>query len=385
MPIKSSPILEPSALDSPAGFEALLGLAPRRPLLNLNAIGPSGRPVLIYGAGVMAAQIHAFLRSRGLADLRLAVDAARRPGPPTLGGLEILTPREADAQLPAYDLVLGFEAAADSPWSYLEGKFARAEAVYEPLALYNIEALNPDFFRARFPAFQAVWRSLADSLSRASLTAFLQAKLTHEAAGLAPLVRKPQYFQADVLPWSDREAFFDGGAYDGDTIRDFLAAVGGRYEHIWAVEPDEINFRNLEKFAAEKGLENVTLIQAALAARPGRAPFSGETGGTIGALGAAGRGGGGREVRLESLDRLVGASRRLTWLVLDIEGAELEALKGAALTIRRDRPKLAVCAYHRADDLVALPALIRELVPDYRLYFRLHLPRLADAVLYAVI
>ncbi len=69
---------------------------------------------------------------------------------------------------------------------------------------------------------------------------------------------------------------------------------------------------------------------------------------------------------------------------MDIEGAELEALKGAKKTIQRDKPKLAICIYHKTEDLWEIPLYIKELVSEYCLYIRHQTFGTGDTVLYAV-
>jgi FkbM family methyltransferase len=59
---------------------------------------------------------------------------------------------------------------------------------------------------------------------------------------------------------------------------------------------------------------------------------------------------------------------RIDFVKMDIEGAEREALKGARGTIRSNRPRLMLDAYHRTDDDVVLPALLKQMRPDYQSY-----------------
>ena len=59
-----------------------------------------------------------------------------------------------------------------------------------------------------------------------------------------------------------------------------------------------------------------------------------------------------------------------TFLKMDIEGAEYNALLGAEQTIRRHSPKLAICVYHGYDDLWRIPALIESFNPNYTFYLR---------------
>jgi hypothetical protein len=81
-------------------------------------------------------------------------------------------------------------------------------------------------------------------------------------------------------------------------------------------------------------------------------------------------------------DVLVGAAP--TFVKMDVEGSEPDALDGATRLITRHRPRLAVCVYHAPDHLWRIPAAVRARWPDYRLHLRLHARHGFDVVLYAV-
>ena len=55
---------------------------------------------------------------------------------------------------------------------------------------------------------------------------------------------------------------------------------------------------------------------------------------------------------------------------MDIEGAEYDALLGARKVIERDKPILAICVYHTQNDIWRIPLLIREMLPEHKLYLR---------------
>ncbi|MCL1983378.1 MAG: FkbM family methyltransferase, partial [Clostridiales bacterium] len=73
-----------------------------------------------------------------------------------------------------------------------------------------------------------------------------------------------------------------------------------------------------------------------------------------------------------------------TYIKMDIEGAELMALKGAENIIRSHKPKLAISAYHKPEDVYTLPMLIRSYRNDYKFYLRHYTNSLNETVLYAV-
>ncbi len=58
------------------------------------------------------------------------------------------------------------------------------------------------------------------------------------------------------------------------------------------------------------------------------------------------------------------------YLKMDIEGSEAAALEGAGSLIQKHRPYMAVCVYHRKNDLIHIPLYIKKLVPNYRFYLR---------------
>ena len=58
---------------------------------------------------------------------------------------------------------------------------------------------------------------------------------------------------------------------------------------------------------------------------------------------------------------------RVSFIKMDIEGAEREALKGSLETLRAHRPRLMIDSYHRPDDMEVLPGIIRQAHPDYRI------------------
>ena len=75
---------------------------------------------------------------------------------------------------------------------------------------------------------------------------------------------------------------------------------------------------------------------------------------------------------------------RVTFIKMDIEGAELEALKGARNIITKYRPKLAICLYHKPEDIITIPKYIKSLLPEYKLYVRHYSNNTGEFVLYAV-
>lgn len=88
-------------------------------------------------------------------------------------------------------------------------------------------------------------------------------------------------------------------------------------------------------------------------------------------------------IRAVSIDKRL-AGERVTFIKMDIEGSEMEALSGCADTVRRCRPKLAICVYHKSEDVVEIPRKVLEMNPEYKLYLRHYSYSDTETVLYAV-
>ena len=88
----------------------------------------------------------------------------------------------------------------------------------------------------------------------------------------------------------------------------------------------------------------------------------------------------------KSIDDLVEEQNisKIDFIKLDIEGAELECLKGAKKTIDKFKPKLAVCLYHKPEDFTTIPQYLAEIHPYYNFYMNHHTAYVWETVLYAV-
>lgn len=74
----------------------------------------------------------------------------------------------------------------------------------------------------------------------------------------------------------------------------------------------------------------------------------------------------------------------ITFIKMDIEGAEIEAIRGAENVIRRCKPKLAISVYHKRNDMFEIPLLLHQMYPGYKFYLRQFSKALSETVLFAL-
>lgn len=87
-----------------------------------------------------------------------------------------------------------------------------------------------------------------------------------------------------------------------------------------------------------------------------------------------------------SIDDLVEKNnlRSVDFIKMDIEGSELNALRGGEKTIKRFKPKLAISVYHKPDDFVSIPKYLDSLDLGYKFYLDHHTIHVWETVLYAL-
>jgi FkbM family methyltransferase len=273
--------------------------------------------------------------------------------------------------LRATERLRGLGFATVVPFAMLQ---VLAPELFPPHMFYD--ALLDDLWTHRSEV-QALHDRLADDRSREVLEAVIGFRRTLDPAMLRPVLSEHDLYAPDGLfEFGDDEVYVDAGSYDGDTIRSFIGRVDGRFADIYAFEPDPVTFEKLK--ANFRDEPRVHPFHAGLHSRGGSLRFRDDA--SRGAIFAAD---GEIEMPVTTIDDVLG-DRRLTYVKMNIEGAEIDALTGGRKAIGKWRPRLAISVYHRASDLWRIPQLVLELNPDYRLYLRQHDGGIIETVLYAL-
>jgi len=199
-------------------------------------------------------------------------------------------------------------------------------------------------------------------------------------------IRYGQYEHGDNGPRPD-DVIIDAGAFIGDTAVYFHHKLQGQC-HVHSFELLDENLALLVHNLERNGVadDRVTVNRFALADRTGD-EITIADGATQGSTSIFGRSGRGAVVQTITLDDYVMSLglQRVDFIKMDIEGAEVPALKGATQTIRHFRPRLAICLYHQWDDVVRVPRVLREIGVPYRYGFKwVQLKDGWEAILHAV-
>ena len=249
---------------------------------------------------------------------------------------------------------------------------------YFPVMMWEKNFYNISLLKENRDKIDAVYGLLADSLSKSVFGDILRHRFTMDFSIFDNIISQKQYFPSDIFALNDRECFVDGGVYNGETIADFVDSVHNKFDYIYGFEPDKQNFSNLTKRVAYMDCDHLKLFNAGLYSKTGEISFDSH-GNSASAISVTGR----YKISLVRLDDVVG-EHKPTYIKLDIEGAEKEALYGMQNTIAEYHPKLAISIYHKAADLWELPLLIRTLPASYNIYIRHYANGLHETVCYAI-
>lgn len=334
----------------------------------------TAKKIVFYGAGRKArefARRHCLEASRiRLPDLVCDRDSAKWGG--DFLGVTIESPDRLDQERPDDVIVI----VTTCPFFVLGD-------VHERLYYHDFHtmgSLEMRFLLAEHPAGEVdqTRALLADDKSRRVFDAITRG----QAAGqiwFRDIYEPNPYFGNDVVRRpADGEVFVDAGAYLGGHIA-ALDRANPNFRAAYAFEPHRPHFAALKQRFANDA--RVKAFAQGLYESNTRLAFDGEN--AVGAHVVAGNAAEAETtVDVVRLDDAVDDA--VSYIKMDIEGAELSALAGCTATIERHRPKLAICTYHRPGDYLDIPRFVKQLRPDYRLYLRQHSSFNVDTVLYAV-
>jgi len=356
-------------------------------------VSPFERSLVLVGAGNLGRQVLARLRKDGIEPLAFADNNPTLHGK-SIDGIEVLS-REQAAEI--YGSSAAFIVTIwNTDHSFIQTRKELVELnckkVVSTVTLRwkYPESLLPFFWldnpsktvenAALIKLAFSLW---GDRFSRQEYLAQLKFRILGEFDSLSAPILQESYFPDDLFDLLQDENFIDCGAFDGITVKHFLERQKNFTGKIVAYEPDPDNFELLEQFKANLAKdtkERILPLPYAVGAKHEKVHFDAN-----GTMGSSISNNGKIEVECVLLDENLSDLKILpTYIKMDIEGSELDALIGGRDLIQKETPILAICLYHRYDDLWRIPLFIHSLECDYRLFLRPHEIEGWQLVCYAV-
>lgn len=216
--------------------------------------------------------------------------------------------------------------------------------------------------------FLWLYRRLDDHLSKRTLSAILinWAVLNLDYPQKVKSIF-PDYWEPDLFPNNQNDVLVDVGAYIGDSIAQYVQMYGTGYRRIYAYEVSPESCEAMRDNVKKLGLHDVVIRNKGAGSQRGEL-FLSRSASDASANQLSADGSAGQCIEVVPLDEDI--PEPISFLKMDIEGAEWDTLLGCEKIISQQHPKLAVCVYHGYDDLWRIPALIDSMYSDYEMYLR---------------
>lgn len=331
------------------------------------------KKVVLYGAGYCGLETYHLMNRYHISVIAICDDSnevvGKKMGDVNICHIEDITP---DKDMVIF-ITSGFNRKMkeklhklDLSTYYIETDFGRYEEDKENLA----------YFEEHKNDIEKVFQLLDDDKSKFIYKRLIQFRISRNLKHLQNIENGIQYFPNDLFELGNKEIFLDLGAFNGDTIEAFCNHVNGKYREVIAIEASNNNYKNLVKNT--KNLKNIVCYNVAVGGTSEIKRFY-----VSDAKNSFMSENGTEEIQVERIDNIL-MNQNVTFVKLDIEGAEYEAICGAESLIRRSRPILAISLYHKVDDLFKIPLLMTNMVSDYCYYIRHYSPTVIETVLYAI-
>ncbi|MEA2019851.1 MAG: FkbM family methyltransferase [Campylobacterota bacterium] len=337
--------------------------------------------VAIYGAGFVGTWAVPYLKSIG-ANVTCFFDRDEKKNGSTICDIPVLTPIDENLANTSTMLIAARHAVKE-----VENSMQEREIDMLSFDGYYLVKNYDRFANVRDNYFN-------DERSVETFNALLIAMLSGSIKSCLDVMEKDMYFALPEFSGNFNEAFVDAGAFVGDTVERFIWENLGTFKHIHAFEPGYKQFRALEKridrlyeeWAIDKN--SVSLVKAGLSDENTTMNCSYVDDSPLRhGLVAQDK----KDIsddkfssEVYTLDSYLDG-KGVSFIKADVEGMELELLRGAKETIQRCKPKMALCAYHYPNDLFEIAEYVRELNPEYKFVLRQHAPIFGDFVLYCYI
>lgn len=361
--------------------ENILSVVEREKTTFDRLLSPFEKSLVLVGAGSLGKQVLSCLRKDGIEPVAFADNSLSLQGK-YVDGVQVLSRKQAAEK---YGSSAAFVVTIwNTDHSFIKTRKELTEINCKkvvsaiPLRWKYSKSLLP-FFWLDVPSktcenaslIKSAFSLWADEFSRKEYIAQLKFRIHGEFDSLSEPVPQESYFPDDLFDLLPDEKFVDCGAYDGVTIKHFLKRQKGFTGKVVAYEPDPKNYSLLKQYVAnldESIRNNVISLPYAVGARREKVCFN-----ATGTMGSTINNEGETEVTCVTLDENLGEIHAMpTYIKMDIEGSELDALAGARNIIRKGMPILTICLYHRYDDLWRIPLFINSLAGEYRLFLRPH-------------
>lgn len=344
----------------------------------------------IFGGGVLGTTLCNWLKKCGI-KVDFFCDNDRRKkgvmisGVPLIDFFELYSIKdETFVMVSATNKGKGHRHNDDINWQLREFPY-KMPTILKFIAFYTNDYYLP--YKECLDGAGRIANSLGDEQSKALFLELLKLRFIDNpnpicAHTLERFYNPVQYFHSNYYQHTDDAVIVDCGAYNGDSLREFIGLFQNRFKRYFCFEMDREAYLSLEQYKMQmspKIRDKVVLYPYGVFSESGIFHYNALTD-TLGSfINEKGK----QETQLVMLDEIL-ENEKVTMIKMDIENSELSALMGAKKLVERCHPILAVSIYHSTEQFFKVPLYLLNQFPFYKLYLGLHTTVTDDTVVYAV-
>lgn len=233
----------------------------------------------------------------------------------------------------------------------------------------------PRDFETQRNKYNSIYESLSDDESKEIFENIVNFRLSQDLKYLQGFsdIQYRQYFESFLDLKMKGETFVDVGGFDASTSLDFIERCP-EYERVYIFEPEPSNMMTVKNRLS--GYRDIVFNMCGLSNKSELLRFCSR--GSSSQIDEGGE----KEIQVNCLDDII--QEPITFLKMDIEGEEKNALNGARKTIEKFQPRIAISVYHLCDDLWKIPELILSIRADYSLYLRHYTEGMTETVMFFI-
>ena len=320
------------------------------------------KPVVLYGMGDGADKVLRAFEHFGIkASAVMASDDFVRGQ--SFHGFKVKKLSEVEEEYGDFNIALCFASQLDDVMNTIKSVAAKHTTLVPSVPVFGENMFDDNFITENREDIETSYSLLSDGLSKKVYENVLKFYYTGELSLLDEITTDKNEAFNNILRLGNNEVYVDLGAYNGDTIDEFLHYCGGSYRKIIAFEPNSKNFAKLQAHC--ENLRNIDLWQLGAYNRNTVLTFNNKAGRNS-AIAENGT-----ETRVACVDSIL-CGISASYVKADVEGADFETLLGMKNTLQNFKPKLNFAAYHRFEDIFRLPILINRINPEYKIFLRHH-------------
>lgn len=320
------------------------------------------KPIILYGTGNGADIVIDELSRLGvkISEVAASEGFVRKRD---FRGFTVRSIKDITENYQYFIIILGFASCIPQVMEDIKKLSQKHQVIMPVVPVFGNTIFNRQYLETHLDELISIRNMLFDEESKRVFDNMILFHFTGELHYLFDSESTRETALTDILKLTDKEDMLDLGAYRGDTIEELISLTGG-YSSVLSLEPDKKSFDKLCNYLS--GKENTQALPYAVWNCEKELVFSGG-GGRQSTLSENGK----YTVQAVAVDSITN-DRKITYVKMDVEGVEKEAIQGMQVLMKAQKPKLSIACYHRTEDLCTLIPLIKSINPQYKIHLRHH-------------